>query len=173
MNYPFIEVSMRCSDADAMTQFWCDLFDAKVLFKGRMMDQPFSRVLVCGVTLVFRQDPNFKPPPGPGEEWLYNDHLGLRVASLDEAIAALEAKGARFVLTPARVRALQRSQGQGGQPLLETTYVAPPLTLERLKAGDLRHDVAILVGPDNLWIELNEIHEPQDTQWYPGAECHA
>jgi hypothetical protein len=54
-----------------------------------------------------------------------------------------------------------------GKPYLETDFIAGPLTRERITAGEFRHDVAIFVAPDNLWIELNEIQEPQDTQWYP------
>jgi hypothetical protein len=29
------------------------------------------------------------------------------------------------------------------------------------------------VGPDNLWIELNETTEPDDTSWFPYAELSA
>ncbi|MCB2101302.1 MAG: VOC family protein [Rhodobacterales bacterium] len=167
--YPFIEVSLACSDADAMEQFWVDLFDAQVVFRGRMMGQKFSRVIVCGVTLAFREDPDFQAPPGPGQEFLYRDHFGLRVKDLDAAVAELQARGANFVLTPERVRELQKGQSAGGGKFLETTYAAPPLTPERLAAGEFRIDIAMLVGPDNLWIELNQITEPADTQWFPGA----
>ena len=51
----------------------------------------------------------------------------------------------------------------------ESASVSPPLTAERMAAGEFKIDVAILAGPDNLWIELNEIHEPADTNWFPGA----
>ncbi len=37
----------------------------------------------------------------------------------------------------------------------------------RIASGGHRHDVAIFPGPDNLWIELNEVHEPPDAQWFP------
>ncbi len=168
-SYPFIEISLSCSDAAAQEAFWCHLFEAQVLFRGRMMGQPFIRLLACGVTLVFREDPEFKPPPGPEEERLFCNHLGLRVPNLDEAIKELEARGARFVLTPEQVKTLQGQKGEGGEGFLITDYIAPPLTRARIAAGELRHEVAILLGPDNLWIELNEIHEPLDTQWYPGS----
>lgn len=36
--------------------------------------------------------------------------------------------------------------------------------------GEFKHDVAICVGPDHLWIELNQIKEPTDTAWYPGSD---
>jgi len=167
--YPFIELSYACSDADAQERFWCDLFDGEVLFRGQMMGQPFSRIMVCGVSLVFREDPDFVTPPGPGDEFGYREHIGLRVDDLDAAIAELEAKGAHFTLTPARVRELQQMKQDDGRKFLETTYIAPPLTAARIAAGEFKHDVAILVGPDNIWVELNQIKEPDDTRWYPGS----
>jgi catechol 2,3-dioxygenase-like lactoylglutathione lyase family enzyme len=165
----FIEVSMACSDAALQEAFWVEMFDAKVIFRGRMEGQRFSRIVVAGVSLVFREDPAFEAPPGPGRERSFRAHLGLRVPHLDEAIRALEARGARFVLKPDEVRRLQRSKGADDNPLLEIDYIASPLTAPRIAAGDFRHDVAIFVGPDNLWVELNEIREPTDTGWYPGS----
>lgn len=166
-SYPFIEVSKACSDAARMEAFWCDMFDAQVVFRGNMMGQPFTRLLACGITLVFREDPGFQAPAGPGEEFMFREHLGLRVRDLDTAIAELEARGANFVLTPAKVREFQQMKKDDGRKFLETTYVAPPLTPERIADGEFRIDVAILAGPDNLWIELNEIREPADTNWFP------
>lgn len=167
-DYLFIEVSLPCSDVEAMEKFWVEMFGARVIFRGRMAGQPFSRLVMPGVSLVFREDPDFVPPPGPGEERHFRSHLGLRVADLDRAIADLESRGAKFVLTPALVRQFQQQKQSSGAKFLETTYIAPPLTRERIDAGEFRHDVAILVGPDNLWVELNEIHEPADAKWYPG-----
>ncbi len=165
--YPFIEVSMACSDAKKMEEFWCSMFNAEVIFRGKMMGLPFSRLIACGITLVFREDPQFVPPPGPGEEFMFREHLGLRVKDLDAAIGELEAKGAKFVLTPEKVRQFQQMKKDDGRKYLETTFVAPPLTPERIDDGEFKIDVAILVGPDNLWIELNQIKEPADTHWFP------
>lgn len=166
--YPFIEVSMACSSVAEMERFWTELFGGQVIFRGQMIGQPFVRMIVCGVTLVFREDPTFVPPPGPGKEFHYRNHLGLRVANLEQAIADLEAKGAQFVLTPARIRDMQKMKGEGGTAYLVTEYIAPPLTAERIAAGEFKIDIAIMVGPDNLWIELNQIAEPADTGWFPG-----
>ena len=167
--YPFIELSIACSDVEAMERFWVNLFDGEVVFRGTMFGARFSRMLVCGVTLVFREDSDFEPPPGPGKEFAFRNHIGLRTHDLDAAVADLEARGAQFVLKPDRVRELQQGVMEGGRKYLETTFVAPPLTRERIAAGEFRIDVSILVGPDNLWVELNQITEPEDTQWFPGA----
>lgn len=167
--YQFIEVSLACSDCEAMEAWWVKIFEAKVIFRGQMMGQPYSRIVVCGISLVFRQDPKLVAPAGPGEEWLYCNHLGLRVSDLEASIKQLEARGAQFTLTPEKVRELQKSTMSGGGKLLRTDFIAPPLTAERIAAGEFKHDVAILVGPDNLWIELNQIREPADTRWYPGS----
>src|SRR5437016_356883 len=107
MEYRFIEVALGTRDVEAQEAFWKKMFDAKVIFRGRMAGHPFSRFLACGITLIFREDPQFKTPPGPGEEFHFHQHLGLRVDDLDAAIADLEAKGAKFVLTPALVRQYQ------------------------------------------------------------------
>ena len=167
-DYRFIEVSLASRDIRAQEEFWVKMFDAKVIFRGNMASQPFTRLLACGITLIFREDPELVLPPGLGEERQFRQHLGLRVDNLDAAIAELEAKGAKFAMTPAMVRQAQKAMQAGnGKPYLETNYIAAPLTRDRINAGEFKHDVAIFVGPDNLWIELNEIQEPQDTQWYP------
>ncbi len=36
-----------------------------------------------------------------------------------------------------------------------------------LAAGEYAIDLAIMAGPDNWWIELNRITEPDDTSWFP------
>jgi catechol 2,3-dioxygenase-like lactoylglutathione lyase family enzyme len=165
--YRFMEVSMACTNVQAMEDFWTGMFDGKVLFRGLMAGQPFSRMIACGVTLVFREDPAMAVPPGPGQEVQYRNHLGIRVDDLEAAIAELEAKGARFTMTPALVREWQKKQDPATGAYLQTTYIAPPLSRERITSGEYRHDVAIFPGPDNLWIELNEVHEPHDAQWFP------
>ena len=55
---------------------------------------------------------------------------------------------------------------EGAGKWMQTTFVAPPLTLETLHEGGYRHDVAILEGPDRLWIELNEVHMPPGVDWF-------
>ena len=169
-DYDFIELSYACSSVEAQETFWAEYFGGEAIFRGRLMGQPFARMMVCGVSLVFREDPDFVAPAGPGEELAYRNHIGLRVDDLDAAIAELEAKGAEFTLTPAKVRELQQARRDPDDAaLIETTFIAPPLTRARIDAGEFVRDVAILVGPDNLWVELNQITEPDDTRWYPGS----
>ena len=170
MQYQFIEMSFAARNVDLQEEFWKRMFDAKVIFRGKMMSQRFTRLLACGITLIFREQPDLVLPPGPGEEREYRQHLGLRVDNLDEAIKDLESRGARFVMTPALVRQYQQQKQSTGAPQFETDYIAPPLTRERIQKGEFRHDVAIFVAPDNLWIELNDIKEPADTQWYPPVQ---
>jgi len=165
--YPFIELSIACSNVSTMEAFWEKMFCGKVIFRGSIMGAPFSRMIVCGMTIVFREDPDFKIPPGPGKEFLFNNHIGLRVKDLEKAISELETRGAHFVLTPAKLRELMKKREDGGADLIQTDYIAPPLTAERIANGEYKIDVAILAGPDNLWIELNQITEPEDTNWFP------
>lgn len=168
MVYRFMEVALPTRDVTAQEEFWVRMFDARVLFRGRMMGQPFVRILACGITLIFREDPGLELPPGPGDEIDFLHHLGLRVDDLGAAVAELESRGARFVFTPANAADyFRRWQQRPGGAAIETGYIAPPLTRERITAGEYRHAVAILAAPDNLWIELNELREPPDTGWYP------
>jgi hypothetical protein len=98
---------------------------------------------------------------------MFREHLGLRVKDLEAAITELEAKGANSALTPEKVRQFQQMKKDDGCKFLETDYVAPPLTPERIADGEFEVEVAILARPDNLWIELNQIREPADTNWFP------
>src|ERR1700679_477680 len=104
MEYKFIEVSPASRDVQAQEDWWVKIFGAQVIFRGKMMSQPFTRLLACGITLIFREDPQHVLPPGPGAEFQCRQHLGLRVANLDAAIADLESKGIQFVMTPALAR---------------------------------------------------------------------
>ena len=167
MDYKFIEVSLACRDCAVQEEFWTRMFGAKVIFRGKMMSQPFVRLLACGITLIFREDKALPLPPGPGEERQYRQHFGLRVHDMDAAIKDLESRGAKFVMTPALVRQYQQVKQSTGAKQFETDYIAPPLTRERIDSGEYKHEVAIFAGPDNLWIELNEVKEPLDTQWFP------
>ena len=55
MNYDFMEVSLACSDAEAMAAFFVRMFDGQVIFKGSMAGEPFVRMVACGITFVFRK----------------------------------------------------------------------------------------------------------------------
>ena len=162
----FVELSLPCASAAAQERWWTDLFDAQVLFRGTVLGHPYCTLRVAGVNLVFREDPDFEPPPGPGHERHYRFHVGLRVADLAASIAALQAKGAQFTLTPEMVKAFQTP---GAPSPVQTSYIAPPLTRARIDAGEWRHQVAFLVAPDNLWVELNEVEAPEDAPWYGPA----
>ena len=170
MDYKFIEVSLSCRDCAVQEEFWTRMFGAKVIFRGKMMSQPFVRIIACGITVIFREDKELPIPPGPGVERQYRQHLGFRVRNMDAAIKDLESKGAQFVMTPALVRQYQQVKQASGAKQFETDFIAAPLTRARIDSGEYQHDVAIFGGPDNVWYELNEMKEPADTQWYPAME---
>ena len=164
MNYDFMEVSLACSDAEAMAAFFVQMFDGQVIFKGSMAGEPFVRMVACGITFVFREDTDW---PGDPVDPRFRNHLGLKVDDLGRAIDDLEGRGARFALKPEGVAVLQQKDDEGGAgKWMQTTFVAPPLTLETLHEQGYRHDVAILEGPDRLWIELNEVHMPPGIDWF-------
>jgi catechol 2,3-dioxygenase-like lactoylglutathione lyase family enzyme len=161
--YEFMEVSLGCSDAEEMAAFFERMFDGKVIFRGRMAGEPFARMVACGITFVFRQETGRGPsPPDPH----YRDHLGLKVADMEAAIADLKARGAVFEVEPSMVKGMQQQQQDDGEPYFVATFVAEPLSLETLGASGYRHDVAIFRGPDGLAIELNEVHMPEGVDWF-------
>ncbi len=163
MNYGFMEVSLACSNCEKMEEFFSRLFDAKTIFRGRMAGEPFVRMVGCGVTFVFRQETG-RPETPPDRH--FRNHLGLKVDDLDAAIAELKSRGANFVVEPAMVAKMQQQKGSSGDPYLVTTYVAEPLSLETIADSGYRHDIAILEGPDRLYIELNEVHMPEGVDWF-------
>ncbi|MGH0033642.1 MAG: VOC family protein [Myxococcota bacterium] len=161
--YQFMEVSLACSDCEEMVRFFEQIFDAKVIFRGRMMGEPFARIVANGITYAFRQQTDFAAPEA---DFFFRNHLGVRVADLENAVAALKERGAKFVLDPEMVKGLQKGKSDGGTPMLETTWVAEPLTLESLPTSGYKNDVAILEGPDHLYIELNEVEMPEGVDWF-------
>ena len=163
MEYRFMEVSMACSNCEEMAAFFERMFDAKVIFKGRMAGEPFVRIVACGITFIFRQETGrATPPPDPH----FRNHLGLKVSDLSGAIADLKSRGARFVVEPEMVAKMQQQKGQGGAPYLVTTFVAEPLSVDTIAESGYRHDLAIFEGPDGLYLELNEVHQPQGVDWF-------
>lgn len=165
MRWAMFEVALPTVDCAAQEEFWRRMFDARTLFRGAVGGDRFVRLAVADLTLVFTETSS--TPALPADD-RFRHHLGLRVADLAAAITELEARGARFVLTPASARALA-SSGEEGAPFFRTDYIAPPLSRARIDAGEYRHAVAIIAAPDGLWVELNEVHEPPDTDWYAGS----
>ncbi len=166
MRFVLFEMAFATRDCAAQEAFWRRFFDAEVLFRGQVGGDRFVRLRVADATLVFTESPDL--PPSPTADARFRQHIGLRVADVEAAIAHLEARGARFALTPASVRAMLAG-GAPGADFFRTDHIAPPLTRDRIDAGEYRHAVAMLAAPDGLWVELNEVHEPPDTGWYAAS----
>ena len=167
-NVRLFEVALPCSDPQVMEHFFVRMFDAHVLERG----PAHCALSVGGIVLRLRRAADFRAPPGPGAERGFLNHLGWRVDDLEAAIADLTARGAHFVVTPALVRQWRAAAGEAGG-FVDTHFIAPPLTRARIDAGEFTHEVALLAGPDNLWIELNEVHEPPDVNWFAEATASA
>ncbi len=159
-----MEVSLACSDAEQMADFFERMLGATTVLRGSIGGEPYVRVVLCGVTFVFRQDPSW---PGSPDDPRFRNHLGFKVDDLAAAVAELEQRGAQFVFKPDATPAWDRAaEADADEPFVRTTFVAPPLTLESLADGGYHHEVAILRGPDGLLIELNEVRLPAGVDWY-------
>ena len=146
-----------------MARFFERMFDAKIIFRGRMLGEPFVRIIANGITYVFRQQTDFKDP---GPDFALRNHPRLRVSNLDEAVAALNGRGANFALDPNKVKETQKQRTEGDRPMLEMTCVAEPLALETLAESGYKNDVAMFEAPDHLYIELNEVELPPRVDWF-------
>lgn len=97
--YRFDHIHLRSADAEAAAAVWSAAFGATP--KGRVQAGPWLRLVLDlgGVQLFIEQvAPGTPCPPAP--PFLGIEHVGLTVADLDAAIAALAEKGVPLVSGP-------------------------------------------------------------------------
>lgn len=124
-SYRFDHIHLRSPDAEAAGRFYEDAFGATI--RDRIRNGASLRVVVDlgGATLFIEQvsadTPAAPVPPHQGIE-----HIGLQVTDMDEAVAALKAKGVRFTAEPKELR-----------PGLRIAFLAAPdgVTVEILQRG--------------------------------------
>jgi catechol 2,3-dioxygenase-like lactoylglutathione lyase family enzyme len=124
-SYQFDHIHLRSPDPEAAARFYEDAFGASI--RDRVQNGAALRVVLDlgGVALFIEQVPPETPaapvPPHQGME-----HIGLQVSNMDEAVAALKAKGVRFTAEPKEIR-----------PGLRIAFLAAPdgVTVEILQRG--------------------------------------
>jgi catechol 2,3-dioxygenase-like lactoylglutathione lyase family enzyme len=153
------EVQDVVADAAAAAAFFERMLDGIVLFRGRMMGLPFVKMKVGNLTLVLIEDPDAVLPADP--YGYVRRHLGFRVRNLEETMATLAARGAEFVVTPARVDEMRR---KGGADWVHIDEARAPLTPDT--SSRYRFRVAIFKGPGSMFIELNEMDLAPELDWH-------
>ena len=99
MEYRQDHIHLRTADPVATAQFYIDMFGAQPA--GQVMNGDALRVMVNlgGFLMFIEQVPpeTLAPPPAP---FRGIEHIGLLVSNMDQAVAELRAKGAKFVVEP-------------------------------------------------------------------------
>lgn len=81
-----------------MAEFFARMFGAEVTPEGR--EGRYSLRLGGQLLLVAPPHPDFPAAPGPGFPHLGLEHIGLGVADVDAAVAALRDRGADIAIGP-------------------------------------------------------------------------
>ena len=163
MELRFFEVQETVADAAAAAAWFERVMAGQVLFRGTMVGLPFVKLKVGDLTLVLIEDP--AAAIAPSAHGYLRRHLGFRVRDLDAAIAELEARGARFLVTPAMVDAMRARGGPSWVHIDEARAPLAPSTSHRY-----RFRVAIFEGPGGLYLELNQLDLPPELDWHRDTE---
>ncbi|WP_043837888.1 VOC family protein [Muricoccus aerilatus] len=96
-------IHLRSLDPEAAARFYVSNFGAREIARTEIRGSP-RIVLDLADTQLFieRVPPETAAPPAP--PFLGLEHIGLRVADLDAAAAALRARGVRFLTEPREAR---------------------------------------------------------------------
>ncbi|MBO1076218.1 VOC family protein [Roseomonas marmotae] len=124
-SFRFDHIHLRSADPEAAAAFYVDNLRATI--RDRVRNGAALRVIVDlgGVSLFIEEVPPTTPaapvPPHQGIE-----HIGLQVTDMDEAVAAMKARGVRFTMEPKELR-----------PGLRIAFLAAPdgVSVEILQRG--------------------------------------
>lgn len=101
--YIYDHIHLRSRDPMETARYYNRVFDARIIETMQSDGQPRVGLDINGLTIYIAQA-HGDQPPGPVDPHLGLDHFGLRVESLDEAVAQLRERGAMFSTEPRQVR---------------------------------------------------------------------
>ena len=97
LSSPHIHLCTR--DALATARYYEKMFGAKIIQSVQPDGQPRYDLDMSGLTVfILRIPPEKKMPESPAEPYIGLDHFGFMVKNLDEAVAELKQKGAKFAV---------------------------------------------------------------------------
>lgn len=104
-NYTYDHIHLRSRDPMETAQYYNKMFGAKILESVQPDGQKRIDLDINGLTVfIARVSPEDDIPQSPAEPYLGLDHFGLRVDDLDEAVAELKQRGAKFSMEPRTIR---------------------------------------------------------------------
>ena len=103
--YTYDHSHLRSRDPIGTAQYYEKMFGAKIIESTQSDGQQRIDLDINGlVVFIARVPADADVPAGPSEPHMGLDHFGLRVASLDEAVAELKKVGAEFTMEPHTLR---------------------------------------------------------------------
>ena len=103
--YRYDHMHLRSRDVKKTADYYHRVFDATILESIQSDGRPRTDLDLNGLTIFIAPvSPEAAIPSAPTEPYVGLDHFGLRVESMDEAVAELKRRGARFTLEPRTIR---------------------------------------------------------------------
>jgi len=103
--YTYDHMHLRSRDPMATAQYYHKMFDAKIIESIQSDGRPRIDLDLNGLTIfIARIPPEAEISSAPTEPYIGLDHFGLRVNNMDEAVAELKRRGAKFMVEPRTIR---------------------------------------------------------------------
>jgi catechol 2,3-dioxygenase-like lactoylglutathione lyase family enzyme len=103
--YRYDHMHVRSRDVRKTAEWYRDMFDAEIVDSIQSDGKPRTDLDLNGLTIFIAPvPPEATTPPAPAEPYVGLDHFGLRVESMDDAVAELKRRGATFTLEPRTIR---------------------------------------------------------------------
>ena len=104
-SYRYDHMHLRSRDVKKTAEYYRDTFDAKIVESIQSDGRPRTDLDLNGLTIFIAPvAAEATTPPAPAEPYTGLDHFGLRVDDMDEAVAELKRRGARFSMEPRTIR---------------------------------------------------------------------
>ena len=103
--YRYDHMHLRSRDVQKTAEYYHRVFDAEIVESIQSDWRPRTDLDLNGLTIFIAPvAANAAIPSAPSEPYIGLDHFGLRVDNMDEAVAELKRRGARFKLEPRTIR---------------------------------------------------------------------
>jgi glyoxylase I family protein len=104
LSYRFDHVHVYCTDLTASERFFVHMLDARVVERRGSAESPTVALDFGGVSVLLRSRLAGEALADAGPPRFGSDHMGVRVASVPEAVAELRRRGAVISAEPRELR---------------------------------------------------------------------